>query len=187
MSRFELFLLLHTWLGLLALYVVNSLGLLSDTEGQVRHPLLRGSGWLNGTNNMRGLLGPYPGFLITLNLLAAFFPHSHSDVSMRILHAYTSLGLIPGILACVFWIQSRAFSVGIGFVFIKCLWLAINILFFCVNSWIVFNGMGIKHGDLFHLFLAAIIAVNLRLVWVLRNQPVDIRSVVGSDVWRIKN
>ena len=68
-------------------------------------------------------------FLITLNLLAAFSPHSHSDVSMRILHAYNSLGLIPGILACIFWIQSKAFGADIGFVFVKCLWLLINILF----------------------------------------------------------
>ena len=44
------------------LYVVNPFGRFSDAEGHVRHPLLRGSGWLNGTNNMRGLLGPYRGF-----------------------------------------------------------------------------------------------------------------------------
>ena len=44
------------------LYVVNPFGRLSDAEGYVRRPLLRGSGWLNGTNNMRGLLGPYRGF-----------------------------------------------------------------------------------------------------------------------------
>ena len=133
---------------------------------------------------MRGLLGPYPGFLITLNLLAALFPHSHSDSSMRILHAYTSLGLIPGILACIFWVQSKSFRVGISGVLIKCLWLAINIVFFSVNSWIVLNGMGIKYGNIFHLLIACVLAINLRLVWVLRSQSIDIGKAAGSDVWR---
>ena len=62
------------------------------------HPLLRGSTWLNGPAPLRHLLGPYPGALISLNLLAGLFVHAHSDASMRILHGYSSIGLIPGLL-----------------------------------------------------------------------------------------
>ena len=55
--------------------------------------------WLNGTS--RQFLGPQPGSLVPLNLLGALFPHSHSEVSMRILHGYTSIGIIFGILSTI--------------------------------------------------------------------------------------
>ena len=48
-----------------------------------------------------------------VEFIASIFPHS--GVSMRILHACISLGLVPGILACSFWLKSKAFSVGISF------------------------------------------------------------------------
>ena len=48
-----------------------------------------------------------------LEFIASIFPHS--GVSMRILHACTSLGLVSRILAWGFWLKSKAFSVGIGF------------------------------------------------------------------------
>ena len=51
--------------------------------------------WLFGRE--RNFFGPQPGSLVPLNILAAFFSHQHSDASMRILHGYTSIGLIIGI------------------------------------------------------------------------------------------
>ena len=45
----------------------------------------------------REFFGPEPGALVPLNILAAFFAHEHSDASMRILHGYTSIGLVIGI------------------------------------------------------------------------------------------
>ena len=47
----------------------------------------------------REFFGPEPGALVPLNILAAFFAHEHSDASMRILHGYTSIGLVIGIWA----------------------------------------------------------------------------------------
>ena len=47
----------------------------------------------------REFFGPEPGALVPLNILAAFFAHEHSDASMRILHGYTSIGLVIGIFS----------------------------------------------------------------------------------------
>ena len=47
--------------------------------------------WLFGSS--RQFLGPQPGALVPLNLLGALFVHSHSEASMRILHAYTSIAV----------------------------------------------------------------------------------------------
>ena len=44
--------------------------------------------------------------------------------------------------------------------------------------------MGIKYGNIFHLLIACVLAINLRLVWVLRSQSIDIGKAAGSDVWR---
>ena len=53
--------------------------------------------WLFG--RQRDFFGPQPGTFVPLNILAVFFAHEHSDASMRILHGYTSIGLIVGIFS----------------------------------------------------------------------------------------
>ena len=106
----------------------------------------------------REFFGPEPGALVPLNILAAFFAHEHSDASMRILHGYTSIGLVIGIFS--------AFSIFINIrskfkkirVFIPL--LIINVWAFYVNTWVAINGMGIPYGKQFHIFLAILIIVN---------------------------
>ena len=112
--------------------------------------------WFFG--NAREFFGPEPGALVPLNILAAFFAHEHSDASMRILHGYTSIGLIIGIFS--------AFSIFINIrskfkkirVFIPL--LIINVWAFYTNTWVAINGMGIPYGKQFHIFLAILIIVN---------------------------
>ena len=112
--------------------------------------------WFFG--NAREFFGPEPGALVPLNILAAFFAHEHSDASMRILHGYTSIGLVIGIFS--------AFSIFINIsskfkkirVFIPL--LIINVWAFYVNTWVAINGMGIPYGKQFHIFLAILIIVN---------------------------
>ena len=106
----------------------------------------------------REFFGPEPGALVPLNFLAAFFAHEHSDASMRILHGYTSIGLVIGIFS--------AFSIFINIrskikkirVFVPL--LAINVWAFYVNTWVAINGMGIPYGKQFHIFLAILIIAN---------------------------
>ena len=112
--------------------------------------------WFFG--NAREFFGPEPGALVPLNILAAFFAHEHSDASMRILHGYTSIGLVIGIFS--------AFSIFINIrskfkkirVFIPL--LIINVWAFYVNTWVAINGMGIPYGKQFHIFLAVLIIAN---------------------------
>ena len=106
----------------------------------------------------REFFGPEPGALVPLNILAAFFTHEHSDASMRILHGYTSIGLVIGIFS--------AFSIFINIrsklkkirVFVPL--LIINVWAFYVNTWVAINGMGIPYGKQFHIFLAILIITN---------------------------
>ena len=106
----------------------------------------------------REFFGPEPGALVPLNILAAFFAHEHSDASMRILHGYTSIGLLIGIFS--------AFSILINIsskfkkirVFVPL--LIINLWAFYANTWVAINGMGIPYGKQFHIFLAILIIVN---------------------------
>ena len=106
----------------------------------------------------REFFGPEPGALVPLNILAAFFAHEHSDASMRILHGYTSIGLVIGIFS--------AFSIFMNIrstfkkirVFIPL--LIINVWAFYVNTWVAINGMGIPYGKQFHIFLAILIIAN---------------------------
>ena len=106
----------------------------------------------------REFFGPEPGALVPLNILAAFFAHEHSDASMRILHGYTSIGLVIGIFS--------AFSIFINIrskfkklrVFIPL--LIINVWAFYTNTWVAINGMGIPYGKQFHIFLAILIIAN---------------------------
>ena len=106
----------------------------------------------------REFFGPEPGALVPLNILAAFFSHEHSDASMRILHGYTSIGLVIGIFSAfsIFMnIRSRFKKIR---VFVPL--LIINLWAFYVNTWVAINGMGIPYGKQFHIFLAILIIAN---------------------------
>ena len=115
--------------------------------------------WLQGTP--RHFLGPNVTALVPLNLLAAAFTHSHSDVSMRILHGYSDLGLVFGVYGALvlLLLQSNALKK-----LLLSLLLVDNIAFFVVNTWITVNGMGIPFGSQLHLALAAIFAANYFLI-----------------------
>ena len=106
----------------------------------------------------REFFGPEPGALVPLNILAAFFAHEHSDASMRILHGYTSMGLVIGIFSAfsIFMnIRSKFKKIR---VFVPL--LIINVWAFYVNTWVAINGMGIPYGKQFHIFLAILIIAN---------------------------
>ena len=106
----------------------------------------------------REFFGPEPGALVPLNILAAFFAHEHSDASMRILHGYTSIGLVIGIFSAfsIFMnIRSKFKKIR---VFVPL--LIINVWAFYVNTWVAINGMGIPYGKQFHIFLAILIITN---------------------------
>ena len=112
--------------------------------------------WLFGRE--RNFFGPQPGSLVPLNILAAFFSHQHSDASMRILHGYTSIGLIIGIFSTfsiLVNVRSRLKKIR---VFVPL--LIINIWAFYTNTWVAINGMGIPYGRQFHIFLAVLIIFN---------------------------
>ena len=112
--------------------------------------------WLIGST--RDFFGPEPPALVPLNILAAFFTHEHSDASMRILHGYTSIGLIIGIFSTfsiLVNVRSRLKKIR---VFVPL--LIINIWAFYTNTWVAINGMGIPYGKQFHIFLAILIIAN---------------------------
>ena len=112
--------------------------------------------WLFGS--ARDFFGPEPGTLVPLNILAAFFAHEHSDASMRILHGYTSIGLIIGIFSTFsILVNIRSILKKIR-VFVPL--LIINIWAFYTNTWVAINGMGIPYGRQFHIFLAVLIIFN---------------------------
>ena len=111
--------------------------------------------WLFGTP--RHFFGPQPGTLVPLNLLGALFVHSHSEVSMRILHGYTSVGILVGILGTISLLKTLSLKVHqLAFILV----LIINIWAFYVNTWISLNGMGIPYGRQFHIFLSILISIN---------------------------
>ena len=64
------------------------------------------------------------------------------------------------------------------------IWFLINGMLLVVNTWIAFQGRGIPNGNLFHLALAAAIAINLRLAWRIKQRPVPFGTVSGRDLWR---
>ena len=92
------------------------------------------------SGSARHFLGPQVSALATLNLLAAFFSHSHSDASMRILHGYSSIGLTFGIYGSILLILSPDKSITI---FRSFPLLVANILCFFLNTWITIYGMNI--------------------------------------------
>ena len=108
--------------------------------------------WLLG--RARDFFGPEPGTLVPLNILAAFFAHEHSDASMRILHGYTSIGLIIGIFSTFSILVNIRSKLKRIRVFVPL--LIINIWAFYTNTWVAINGMGIPYGKQFHIFLAVV-------------------------------
>ena len=112
--------------------------------------------WLFG--RARDFFGPEPGTLVPLNILAAFFAHEHSDASMRILHGYTSIGLIIGIFSTFSILVNIRSKIKRIRVFVPL--LIINIWAFYTNTWVAINGMGIPYGKQFHIFLAVLIIFN---------------------------
>ena len=112
--------------------------------------------WLFGS--ARDFFGPEPGTLVPLNILAAFFAHEHSDASMRILHGYTSIGLIIGIFSTFSILVNIRSKLKKIRVFVPL--LIINIWAFYTNTWVAINGMGIPYGRQFHIFLAVLIIFN---------------------------
>ena len=112
--------------------------------------------WLFGS--ARDFFGPEPGTLVPLNILAAFFAHEHSDASMRILHGYTSIGLIIGIFSTFSILVNIRSKLKKIRVFVPL--LIINIWAFYTNTWVAINGMGIPYGKQFHIFLAVLIIFN---------------------------
>ena len=112
--------------------------------------------WLFG--RVRDFFGPEPGTLVPLNILAAFFAHEHSDASMRILHGYTSIGLIIGIFSTFSILVNIRSKLKRIRVFVPL--LIINIWAFYTNTWVAINGMGIPYGKQFHIFLAVLIIFN---------------------------
>ena len=93
-----------------------------------------------------------------LNILAAFFAHEHSDASMRILHGYTSIGLIIGIFSTFSILVNIRSKLKKIRVFVPL--FIINIWAFYTNTWVAINGMGIPYGRQFHVFLAVLIIFN---------------------------
>ena len=112
--------------------------------------------WLFGRE--RNFFGPQPGSLVPLNILAAFFSHQHSDASMRILHGYTSIGLLIGIFSAFSILVSIRSKFKKIRIFVPL--LMINVWSFYTNTWVAINGMGIPYGRQFHVFLAVLIIFN---------------------------
>ena len=134
--------------------------------------------WLFGRE--RNFFGPQPGSLVPLNILATFFSHQHSDASMRILHGYTSIGLIIGIFS--------AFSILVNIrskfkkirIFVPL--LIINVWAFYTNTWVAINGMGIPYGRQFHVFLAVLIIFNFFIFRKYTNLKETSDLIIKADV-----
>jgi hypothetical protein len=85
--------------------------------------------------------------LIPVNLWAAITPHLHSDLSMQILHATSTLILLP--LLVSLWTQRKRLNHIISFILIT--FLSVMVV---INTWVAFMGMGVRNGWIDHLFLA---------------------------------
>ena len=85
--------------------------------------------------------------LIPVNLWAAITPHLHSDLSMQILHATSTLILLP--LLVSLWTQRKRLNHFISFILST--FLSVMVV---INTWIAFMGMGVRNGWIDHIFLA---------------------------------
>lgn len=82
---------------------------------------------------------------------------------MRILHGYSSIGLITGLLTCTLtfpaMLRRRQPMVAVLILVLS----FFNIVLLNVNAWVAIQGMGIPRGHLFHLALESAIVLNLFL------------------------
>jgi hypothetical protein len=85
--------------------------------------------------------------LIPVNLWAAITPHLHSEISMQILHAVSTLILLP--LLANLWRQRKHLNQIVAFILSTFLCVMV-----VINTWIAFMGMGVRNGWIDHLFLA---------------------------------
>ncbi|MBD2319695.1 hypothetical protein [Phormidium tenue] len=117
--------------------------------------LLKALLWYNGS--LRPLFGPSPSSMIPLNLMAAAFIHTHTDASMRILHGYTSLGLIPGLFTVILMLLKK---IRLKLVITV---LAVNAIFLIVNTLVAVSAIDMPYGQVFHALISAIILGNFFL------------------------
>jgi len=89
----------------------------------------------------------FTSLLIPVNIWAAINAHTHTDLSMRILHSVSVLVLLP--LLVSLWCDRRVIQPVVA------LLLAIFLLVMVVvNVTIAVQGMGVEFGWIDHLFLA---------------------------------
>lgn len=86
-------------------------------------------------------------FMVPVNLWAALTPHLHSETSMRILHAVSTVVLIPVLIAL--WQSRRVIIKALAAVY-----AVFMVVMVVVNTWITVMGMGVEMGWLDHIFLA---------------------------------
>ena len=86
-------------------------------------------------------------FMVPVNLWAAITPHLHSEISMRILHAVSTVVLLPVLLAL--W-RSRRLVIKV----LASVYAVFLVVMVVVNAWITVMGMGVEMGWLDHIFLA---------------------------------
>jgi len=86
-------------------------------------------------------------FMVPVNLWAAMTPHLHSETSMRILHAVSTVVLIPVLIAL--WQSRRVIIKALAAVY-----AVFMVVMVVVNTWITVMGMGVEMGWLDHIFLA---------------------------------
>ena len=101
--------------------------------------------------------------LIPMNLWAAITPHLHSDLSMKLLHAASTLILLP--LLANLLIQRKHLNSLISFILTVFLIVMVEI-----NAWITFMGMGVRNGWIDHLFLA-LAAASVEVYFLFRPEP----------------
>jgi len=76
---------------------------------------------------------------------------------MRMLHGYSSLGLLIGVYSSVALIFIQ---LNLGRKLLASFLLTVNIIFLYINTWIAVKGMGIPYGRMFHVLLAILLTVN---------------------------
>ena len=100
--------------------------------------------------------------LIPVNTWASINAHTHSDLSMRILHGVSVLVLMPLLLSL--WRDRRIIQKFPGIVL-----TAFLVVMVVVNVSIAYQGMGVKYGWIDHLFLA-LGALSVEVYYLLEEQ-----------------
>ncbi len=100
--------------------------------------------------------------LIPVNIWAAINAHTHSDLSMRILHGVSVLVLLPLLLSL--WRDRRVIKT-----FPAIVLMSFVIVMVVVNVTIAYQGMGVDFGWIDHLFLA-LAALSVEAYYLLEEQ-----------------